>query len=195
MTEKQKTFIPTFISVSIGFFLGLLVVLVFQNNSKTNGVNDVASDSNKQLSNLEEKITKLESVFDSIKTSPSEKFAQNTIYKPDSEMNDSTLEQLTDSLSNKLSYDLQDIKEQDKLELEQAKSTEEYQLSLQDDELSQSVFDSIQPDAPNKMTNIKEVMQSDQMHAMTREGRERVVKELVRRANNGEIDIATFFSN
>ena len=171
-------------------------MLIFQNNSENNEFNNVASISNQQLSSLEHKLTKLESAINNIQGLTPYTNLQNAGYIQESEIDHSMLEQLSDTISSKLSYELEGLKEQERIEqerIEQEEIAAQYEQSNQDEQLSQFVFSSIQPGASNRMSNIKEVMQSEQMHAMTAEGRERVVKEIVRMANNGELDIATFF--
>jgi hypothetical protein len=193
MTDRQIPFRYLFLSLGAGLFIGAFVVLMFQNNSKNNTPNDVASISNQQLLNLEQKLTKLETTINNTSVLSHGSNLQDTESVQNLDMNNSALEQLGDTISNKLSYELDDRKEQKKIEQEQEKIAKQYEQSSQDEQLSYSIFASIQPGAPNEMSNIKEVMQSEQMHAMTAEGRERVVKEIVRMANNGELDIATFF--
>ncbi len=181
----------TFVASLGGFVLGVLAILMFQDNN----ISPEPPSYHAQLNAIEEKLSKLENVLSAKVSSVDVMYSNDNAVSVDSEVDDTTLEKLSSSLSSKLTAE-QDLKDdQKKSRLEQERITKETDSTYQDEQLREYVFSAIQEDSPVRMMNIREVMQSDQMHAMTADGRENVVKELVRMANAGELDINTFFSN
>lgn len=182
------------ISLSVGIFIGVFSIYIIEHNSNNKSDENYTVSSKDKLIKLENKITELESRILKGRDVSTDVDSSNDI-SIDADINESAIDRIGETLSNKLRSDLEVKKENDALELKEEQIVVEQEVHIQDELLRESVIASIQPDSLNRMSNIREVMQSHQMMTMSKEGRERVVKELVQMANNGEIDIATFFNN
>lgn len=183
-----------FVSLTVGVFIGAISIYTIGYSSKDEVNKNYTLNNGDKLIKLENKITKLESYIQSGDVVP-EDIDSSTDNALATDINANAIDRIGETLSNRLRTDLDVNKENNALEIKQEQQIAEQEVHNQDQLLRESVIASIQPDSLERMSNIREVMQSQQMMTMSKEGRERVVKELVQMANNGEIDIATFFNN
>ena len=181
-------------SLCIGGFIGVMSMYIFDSTAHNDSIQNYTSENNKEIIKLENKITKLESYIQSrdVLSNNVDEFNNISI---DADVDGTTIDQISDSLSDKLRTDLEEQKINEAIELKQEQIIVQQETQNKDELLRESVIAAIQPDSLNRMSNIREVMESEQMMTMSKEGRETVVKELVHMANSGELDIATFFNN
>lgn len=190
MMDKQKLFYSLFLSSGLGFILGISVILVFQLNPE-NETMSAAGISSQELVRIEQKLVNLEAAINNMPLSDSQ--AQNNESISTAQLQNVSVDKLSQAISRQVSIEIENDKIQQQNIQAQEEIARDFEQAENEAQLVQSVFDAIHPSSPDRMSNIKDVMQSEQMHSMSSAGRERVVAQLVQMANNGELDIGTFF--